>query len=95
MPLRVARSAPSWRPVTQMPEPRTIIHDAHPGWRSESCYMCRGCGYRGIDAVMTCSTCKGNGGWWKHCSTGTLAEWPGGPLIGKDAPDVPAGDSDA
>ena len=60
------------------------------GWTRKPCGSCRGYGLvsdygNGEDfyGAKECDDCCG-GTYWRHDSTGTLAEWPGGRLLGRE-----------
>lgn len=64
--------------VTFAPE-----RDSHyPGWWRTDCGCCGGIQWGG-ESPRDCWECKGAGVRWLHKATGTVAEYPGGPLLGR------------
>lgn len=63
----------------------------YPGWVWEQCGCCHGTGLVLNGSIAPsdispteCDACWGNGRIAKHTATGTLALYPGGPLLGKE-----------
>ena len=55
-----------------------------PGWVVRDC-GCRSGEVEGRDGRWReCPSCKGWGRVWKHKKSGVLAEYPGGPFLGKE-----------
>lgn len=55
--------------------------DGHSGWVRKDCGCCAGVEWGG-DSPTECSHCMGTGQYCEHMKTGTLALYPGGPLLG-------------
>ena len=53
-----------------------------PGWVKRDCGCCNGISWGGSEPVE-CSDCRGVGAIAVHLASGTLAEYPGGPLLGR------------
>ncbi len=53
------------------------------GWETVDCICCNGLEWGG-EYPRECKFCRGNGYYSRHIETGTLAEYPGGPFLGKD-----------
>lgn len=56
--------------------------EQHPGWIREDCGCCGGLMWGG-EEPRECRDCGGAGVIWRHEQSGTLAAWPGGPLLGR------------
>jgi len=56
--------------------------EQYPAWIKEDCGCCAGIQWGG-EFPRECDECAGNGFIYRHESTGTLAQYPGGPLLGK------------
>lgn len=62
-------------------------------WRTEPCPGCSGFGVvarytlggSDFDGPEECEDCNGSGVQWVHRRTGTIAQYPGGPLMGRHA----------
>ena len=52
------------------------------GWKQISCGCCAGLMWGG-EYPRECKRCGGLGSLFLHLSSGTLAEYPGGPLLGR------------
>lgn len=63
-------------------------HPRYPGWYRIKCYGCRGYGVVNagyLEVVPAeCSECNGCGSLWKHKESGAIAQWPGGPFVGRE-----------
>jgi hypothetical protein len=69
----------------------------YPGWVEIDCGCCSGLQWGG-EQPMECDLCCGRGYYAKHLATGTLAEYPGGRLLGRsrlDRPEQPNPDNPA
>jgi len=55
----------------------------YPDWIQIDC-GCSGGLEWGTEEPTECSRCNGSGMIWKHKKSGVLAQYPGGPFIGKD-----------
>jgi hypothetical protein len=62
-------------------------------WKSIRCFCCYGTGMvsdygcgEDFYGPKECDMCAGNGKYWKHKS-GVIAQYPGGPFLGKEAPE--------
>jgi hypothetical protein len=61
------------------------------GWKQQQCAICAGCGmvsaytFDGseFEGPEECSGCGGNGYIWRS-PKGALAQYPGGPFVGKE-----------
>lgn len=62
-------------------------HPDYPGWAVVDCGCCAGIQWGG-DSPEECDMCGGSGQIVRHDKTRTLARWPGGPLLGKEALDA-------
>ena len=56
----------------------------YPGWVSVDCGCCNGLEWGG-EEPRECRACGGNGSYARHLATGTLALYPGGPLMGHES----------
>lgn len=54
----------------------------YPDWERRDCGCCAGVEWGG-EYPQECDRCFGNGSICVHLPTGTLAVWPGGPLLGR------------
>jgi len=57
--------------------------DCGNGWVDVDCYCCNGLQWGG-DSPVECTSCKGNGHYFRHKKSGALALYPGGQFIGKE-----------
>lgn len=64
-------------------EREPVPYPGAPGWLDIDCHCCNGIQWGGEEPIE-CRDCGGSGHYAKHIKTGTLAQYPGGPLIGKD-----------
>jgi hypothetical protein len=55
----------------------------YPGWLRIDCGCCAGLEWGG-ESPRECRDCGGGGFLAKHVKSGVLADYPGGPLRGKD-----------
>lgn len=53
----------------------------YPTWEDRDCGCCGGISWGG-EYPAECSRCKGRGSIAVHLPSGTVAEYPGGPLLG-------------
>lgn len=60
-------------------------------WERVPCGCCNGCGMESDYGLggdfygpKECGGCNGSGVYFRHRRTGTLAAWPGGPLMGRE-----------
>lgn len=61
----------------------TLVEDyLHPGWYQLWCGCCGGLEWGGLEP-RECGLCRGTGNYFVHRKTGTVADYPGGPLNGK------------
>ena len=61
----------------------------YPGWVEEDCGCCAGLQWGGDmtdGSPRECSNCKGGGSIFHHLKSGVIAEFPGGPLLGRRNP---------
>lgn len=58
-----------------------------PGWLREDCGCCGGIRWGG-ESPEECDSCAGSGVIWRHKASGSLAQWPGGPFLGKADPEA-------
>lgn len=58
-----------------------VRDDQYPGWLRIDCGCCNGYAWGGTDP-SECWDCSGSGWLSVHAETGTLALYPGGPLVG-------------
>jgi hypothetical protein len=56
----------------------------YPGWEYLDCGCCAGIEWGG-DCPRECRTCGGAGYLFHHKKSGVLAEYPGGPFMGKSS----------
>lgn len=56
--------------------------EAYPGWLSIDCGCCAGIEW-GDPGPRECRRCGGNGSLAQHVVSGTIAQYPGGPLCGR------------
>lgn len=56
--------------------------DEHPGWVWRDCGCCAGTQWGG-EEPRECDNCVGQGQYAVHLKSGTMAEYPGGPLLGR------------
>lgn len=63
------------------PEP---VED-YPGWLLMDCGCCNGIEWGG-ETPRECRDCGGGGYVFKHKKSGVLAQYPGGPFCGSEAP---------
>lgn len=56
----------------------------YPGWTRIDCGCCAGIKWGG-ETPRDCTSCGGCGMICRHDATGTLAMYPGGPLLGVDS----------
>lgn len=56
---------------------------AHPGWEERDCGCCDGLRWGG-DIPTECGDCAGNGIIFVHLKSGVIAQWPGGPFLGRE-----------
>jgi len=54
----------------------------YPGWQEIDCGCCSGIEWGG-EYPRECRACGGGGFVYHHFSSGVLAQYPGGPLLGK------------
>ena len=54
----------------------------NPNWIKVDCDCCGGIKWGGEEPIE-CKQCRGNGYYCVHIKTGTMALYPGGPLLGK------------
>jgi len=57
--------------------------EGYENWWTVDCGCCNGICWGGEEPIE-CRFCMGRGTICVHRPSGTLAEWPGGPLLGKD-----------
>ena len=55
----------------------------YPSWLIIDCGCCHGIEWGG-DYPRECKRCRGTEWIWKHKKSGALAQYPGGPFIGKE-----------
>lgn len=55
----------------------------HPDWVGLDCGCCGGFEWSAVAEAVECRDCNARGIRWVHVPTGTVAEWPGGPLLGR------------
>lgn len=56
-----------------------------PDWLIIDCGCCAGVTwFYGSE----CGNCNGSGHYFKHKKSGVLAQWPGGPFLGRDKPEA-------
>jgi len=60
-----------------------VTSPEYPHWIIRDCGCCGGRLW-GYDTPITCPRCRGSGDIWVHVPTGTIALYPGGPLVGKE-----------
>lgn len=53
-----------------------------PNWVREDCGCCAGIKWGGEEPIE-CNNCAGSGYVWRHKQSGVLAQWPGGPFLGR------------
>lgn len=53
-----------------------------PGWVCDDCGCCAGIRWGG-ESPDECDNCAGSGRIWRHKQSGVVAQWPGGPLLGR------------
>lgn len=60
--------------------------ETYPGWSRQECGSCDGHGIydRSYHDPDECRSCNGSGYIWRHDRTGSYAQWPGGPFLGRD-----------
>lgn len=58
----------------------------NPGWLIIDCGCCNGIRWGGCSPIE-CNRCLGEGIYYKHIKSGVLAQYPGGPLMGREAND--------
>ncbi len=56
--------------------------ESYPGWLEIDCGCCGGIMWGG-DYPRECDQCNGGGYLFLHQKSGVLAQWPGGPFLGK------------
>lgn len=54
------------------------------GWKYVDCHCCNGIRWGG-EYPVECSYCKGAAFYFKHIESGVLAEYPGGPFLGRES----------
>lgn len=59
----------------------------HPDWVGLDCGCCGGIEWSAVAEPVECRDCNARGIRWVHVPTGTVAEWPGGYLLGGKAGD--------
>lgn len=57
----------------------------YPGWIRRDCHCCAGIRWGG-ESPVPCDSCHGLGSYAVHRPTGTIALYPGGPLLGAHEP---------
>ncbi len=63
----------------------------YPGWNRITCGSCSGHGQVGdygmfgtdFNGPDECEACGGSGYIWEHLRSGSYAQWPGGPFLGR------------
>lgn len=56
----------------------------YPGWECIDCGCCGGTQWGG-ESPIECYDCNGTGCFYRHKESGVLAEYPGGPFLGKES----------
>lgn len=55
----------------------------NPGWEYIDCGCCGGLQWGG-ESPRECLVCKGASFYFRHIKSGVLAEYPGGPFLGRE-----------
>jgi hypothetical protein len=55
----------------------------YPGWLMVDCGCCAGIQWGG-EWPDECQDCGGTGRYAQHIGSGALAQWPGGPFVGRE-----------
>ncbi len=63
-----------------------ILDDVKPGWEYVNCGCCGGLQW-GSDYPRDCTECDGAGFYFRHIKSGVLAQYPGGPFLGREPKD--------
>ena len=61
----------------------TTLYEDYPGWECVDCGCCAGLEWGG-ECPRECHRCGGAGEYARHIKSGALAEYPGGPFIGRE-----------
>ena len=59
------------------------LNEYYPGWLEIDCGCCNGLCWGG-EYPQECPDCNGEGRYFRHTKSGVLAEYPGGPFLGRD-----------
>ncbi len=59
---------------------------AYPGWECIDCGCCAGLLWGG-EYPTECYDCRGAGFFYRHKKSGVLAQYPGGPFLGREGKD--------
>lgn len=59
------------------------IVEGYPGWMRIDCGCCNGIQWGG-EYPIECRTCGGSGVIFRHKKSGTLAQYPGGKMLGRE-----------
>ena len=62
---------------------KPIPFPGYPKWLEIDCGCCNGLQWGGYEP-RECNICEGAGRYAKHVLSGVLAEYPGGPFLGRD-----------
>lgn len=65
----------------------------YPNWQEEDCECCGGLEWSTGYEPRECDNCAGNGRIFRHIPSGVLAQWPGGPFLGREIPSSAIEDS--
>lgn len=60
-----------------------VIDPDSPEWIWRDCTCCAGIEWGG-ESPRECGTCKGWGSYAIHAPSGAVAQWPGGPFLGRE-----------
>ena len=67
---------------------KKVYHKPRPsawrGWEVLDCGCCNGIEWGGEEPIE-CSSCNGSGKYFRHTKSGVLAEYPGGPFLGRES----------
>ena len=65
------------------------LHPDYPGWVERDCGCCAGIKWGG-ESPVECEHCGGGGFYWLHLKSGVIADYPGGPLRGREPVPMPS-----